>query len=340
MLRLPYVRRWLAAVLCCLSLSACQSRARVPRVGSAAPAFSVENVLLSQFRGQVIVLNFWATWCSPCVQEIPSLVEMQRRMKAKGVTVIAVSVDVDENAYRQFIKNHNVNLLTVRDPSGKTNAAYGTFKFPESYIIDRKGIIQHKFLGAVDWTDQQVIDLLNGLSSQNGAEQLRKAEADNSMSPKIVEQPEFMVAGIAARTSNAKERTADGMIGKQWGRLMQEDILATIPNKADASIVAVYTDYASDKDGEYTYLLGARVTSDAGLPAAVVSKRIPAGRFAVFTTEKGPGPKVVPETWIQINSLPKSAAGGDRVYRADYEIYDERAKDPQNLQVDIYVGIR
>ena len=82
----------------------------------------------------------------------------------EGITVIAVSVDVDENAYRQFIKNHNVNLVTVRDPSGKTNAAYGTFKFPESYIIDRKGIIQHKFLGAVDWTDQQVIDLLNSLS--------------------------------------------------------------------------------------------------------------------------------------------------------------------------------
>jgi predicted transcriptional regulator YdeE/peroxiredoxin len=309
-------------------------------VGSAAPDFSVENVHLSQFRGQVVVLNFWATWCSPCVQEIPSLVEMQRRMKAKGVTVIAASVDVDENAYRQFIKNHNVNLLTLRDPSGKTNAAYGTFKFPESYIIDRKGIIQHKFLGAVDWTDQQVIDLLNGLSSQNGAEQLRKAEANNSMSPKIVEQPEFMVAGIAVRTSNAKEMTADGVIGKQWARLLQEGTLAKIPNKADASIVAVYTDYASDKDGEYTYLLGARVTSDKGLPAGVIAKKIPAGRFAVFTTEKGPGRKVVPETWIQINSLPKSAAGGDRVYRADYEIYDERAKDPQNLQADIYVGIR
>jgi cytochrome c biogenesis protein CcmG, thiol:disulfide interchange protein DsbE len=339
-LRLPCVRRWLAAVLCCLSLSACQSRSRLPRVGSAAPTFSVENVRLSQFRGQVIVLNFWATWCSPCVQEIPSLVEMQRRMKAKGVTVIAVSVDVDENAYRQFIKNHNVNLLTVRDPSGKTNAAYGTFKFPESYIIDRKGIIQHKFLGAVDWTDQQVIDLLNGLSSQNGAEQLRKAEADNSMSPKIVEQPEFMVAGIAARTSNTKEMTADGVIGNQWARLMQEDILAKIPNRADAAIVAVYTDYASDKDGEYTYLLGARVTSNVGLPAGVVAKKIPAGKFAVFTTGKGPGPKVVPETWIRINSLLKSAAGGDRVYRADYEIYDERAKDPQNLQADLYVEIR
>lgn len=311
-------------------------------MGSAAPDFSVENVRLSQFRGQVVVLNFWATWCLPCVQEIPSLVEMQRRMKAKGVTVIAVSVDVDENAYRQFIKNHGVNLLTVRDPSGKTNGAYGSFKFPESYIIDRKGIIQHKFLGAVDWTDQQVVDFLNSLSGQNTVGELSKvkSEPDGSMSPKIVEQPEFMVAGIAARTSNAKEMTADGVIGRQWARLMQEDILAKIPNRADASIVAVYTDYARDKDGEYTYLLGARVTSDAGLPPGIVGKKIPAGRFVVFTTEKGPGPKVVPDTWMRINSLPKSAKGGDRTYRADYEIYDERARDPQNLQADVYVGIK
>jgi len=230
----------------------------------------------------------------------------------------------------------------VRDPSGKTNAAYGTFKFPESYIIDRKGIIQRKFLGAVDWTDQQVIDLLNSLSIDNAAQDPGrvKNEAGNSMSPKIVEQPEFMVAGIAARTSNAKEMTADGVIGKQWARLMHEDVLAKIPNKADASIVAVYTDYGSDKDGEYTYLLGARVTSQAGLPAGVIARKIPSGKFALFTTEKGPGPKVVPETWTHINSLPKSVAGGDRIYRADYEVYDERAKDPQNLQADIYVRIR
>jgi thiol-disulfide isomerase/thioredoxin len=60
---------------------------------------SDRTVALNQFRGQVVVLNFWATWCPPCVEEMPSLVEMQRRMKAKGVTVVAVSIDVDENAY-------------------------------------------------------------------------------------------------------------------------------------------------------------------------------------------------------------------------------------------------
>jgi predicted transcriptional regulator YdeE len=163
---------------------------------------------------------------------------------------------------------------------------------------------------------------------------------DRGMSPKVVQQTEFTVVGIAVRTSNAKEMTPDGVIGKQWGRFMAEAVLDKIPNKADPEIVAVYTEYASDKNGEYTYLLGAKVRSDAEVPPGLVAKKIPAGRFAVFTSDKGPAPKVVPEAWIRINSLPRSAVGGDRVYRADFEIYDERAADPQNVQVDVYVGIK
>lgn len=175
----------------------------------------------------------------------------------------------------------------------------------------------------------------------NAVEQLKKLKGEGAGGEaKVVEQPGFTVIGIAARTSNAKEMTADGVIGKQWGRLMQEGVLTKIPNKADQSIVAVYTDYASDHNGEYTYLLGARVTSDAEVPAGMVAKKILGGQFAVFTSEKGPAPQVVPATWIRVNSLPKSATGGDRAYQADYEVYDERARDPQNLQVDVYVGIQ
>lgn len=166
------------------------------------------------------------------------------------------------------------------------------------------------------------------------------AAGDGEMNPKIVKQDGFSVIGIAVRTSNAKEMTADGLIGKQWARLFQEGILEKIPNKVDSSIVAVYTDYASDHNGEYTYVLGARVTSDANVPPGMVAKKIPGGKFAVFTSERGPAPQVVPALWIKINSLPKDAAGSDRVYKADYEVYDERARDPQNLQVDVYVGIR
>ncbi len=122
---------------------------------------SQSTVTLSQFRGQVVVLNFWATWCAPCVEEMPSLVEMQRRMKSKGVTVLAVSVDVDEKRYQQFLKDHNVNLLTVRDPRGKSNGLYGTFRFPETYVIDRKGVMRRKFIGAVDWTEPEITDFLS-----------------------------------------------------------------------------------------------------------------------------------------------------------------------------------
>jgi predicted transcriptional regulator YdeE len=163
---------------------------------------------------------------------------------------------------------------------------------------------------------------------------------DTGMNPKVVERGSFTVIGIAARTTNAREMTADGIIGKQWGRLMQEGLLAKIPNKANRNIVAVYTDYVSDHNGEYTYVLGSRVNSAADVPEGMVAKKIPAGKFAVFTSEKGPAAKVVPETWMKINSLPHSAVGGDRVYRADYEIYDERAADPANSQVGVYVGIK
>lgn len=178
--------------------------------------------------------------------------------------------------------------------------------------------------------------------NQNAVERLKKLKGDGgqAMDPKIVEQDGFTVVGISARTNNAKEMTADGVIGKMWGRLMQEGLLTKIPNKADPNIVAVYTDYASDHNGDYTYLLGARVTSDADVPAGMMAKKVPTGKFAVFTSEKGPAPKVVPEVWMKINSLPQNAVGADRKYRADFEIYDQRAMDPQNLQMDVYIGIR
>jgi cytochrome c biogenesis protein CcmG/thiol:disulfide interchange protein DsbE len=157
----------LLIALALLALTACYGGSRPPRIGSNAPDFTVQDsghtVSLSQLRGQVVVLNFWATWCAPCVEEVPSLVEMQRRMKDKGVTVLAVSVDVDENAYQRFLKDYKVNLLSVRDASQKSNALYGTFKYPETYIIDRNGVMRRKFIGAVDWTEPEITDFLGKL---------------------------------------------------------------------------------------------------------------------------------------------------------------------------------
>jgi cytochrome c biogenesis protein CcmG, thiol:disulfide interchange protein DsbE len=156
-----------ALALVLLLLSGCYSSSRPSRVGSAAPDFNIHDdehtISLNQFKGQVVVLNFWATWCPPCIEEMPSLVQMQQRMKAKGITVLAVSIDVDENAYHEFLKQHGVNLLTVRDPEQKTANLYGTFRWPETYVIDRSGVVRRKFIGAVDWTEPDVLDFLGKL---------------------------------------------------------------------------------------------------------------------------------------------------------------------------------
>jgi peroxiredoxin len=150
-----------------LLAAGCSSGSRPSHIGDTARDFSVQdsdrNVYLQQFRGQIVVLNFWATWCPPCVEELPSLITMQDRMKAKGVVVLGVSIDVDEDAYHRFLKRRNVNFMTVRDPEEKVASLYGTTGWPESYVIDRKGVLRRKFVGPVDWNSPEVMDFLSKL---------------------------------------------------------------------------------------------------------------------------------------------------------------------------------
>lgn len=147
--------------------TACFSGSRPPRVGSPAKDFSLHdsdrNVTLTQFRGQVLVLNFWATWCPPCEEELPSLMRMQDRLRARGVTVLGVSIDVDGDAYHRFLQQRGVNFMTIRDPEQKVPILYGTTGWPETYIIDRQGVLRRKFVGAVDWTSPEVVDYLSKL---------------------------------------------------------------------------------------------------------------------------------------------------------------------------------
>jgi peroxiredoxin len=150
-----------------LITGACTRGSRPAGIGANAPDFTLQDpdrkIALDQFRGQVVVLNFWATFCAPCVEEMPSLVEMQRRMKAKGIEVVAVSVDQDGDAYHRFVRDHNIDLVTVRDPQQTIAGLYGTFKFPETYVIDRNGVMRRKFIGAIDWTEPDITEFLGKL---------------------------------------------------------------------------------------------------------------------------------------------------------------------------------
>ena len=148
-------------------LGGCYRGSRPPRIGTAAPEFTAEDsdhkFTLSDLHGKVVVLNFWATWCAPCVEEMPSLVQLQERFKNKGLTVLGISVDVDGDAYHKFLKDYKIDFPTVRDPDQKTSNLYGSFKWPETYIIDRNGIVRRKFIGAVEWSQPEIVDFLSKL---------------------------------------------------------------------------------------------------------------------------------------------------------------------------------
>lgn len=163
------MKRYFAALalLACLFATGCNTGSRPQHVGSAAKDFSLQDsdrkVNLNQFRGQVLVLNFWATWCPPCVEELPSLMNMQDRLRGRGVVVLGVSIDVDQAAYHRFLKERNVNFLTVLDPEQKVAGMYGTSGWPETYVIDRQGVLRRKFIGPVDWNSAEVVQFLSKL---------------------------------------------------------------------------------------------------------------------------------------------------------------------------------
>jgi len=159
-------RALVSITVCLILLLAGCDRGTAPKnIGRLAPEFSLQDgqgkISLRQFRGQVVVLNFWASWCPPCIDETPSLVTMQQRLKAKGITVVGVSSDEDEQAYRRFVQEYGINFPTVRDPSEKVEHLYGTVKIPETYIIDRNGVLRRKFVSEVNWNSPELLTYLS-----------------------------------------------------------------------------------------------------------------------------------------------------------------------------------
>lgn len=122
---------------------------------------------LDEFRGKVVVLNFWATWCPPCVEETPSLVQLQQRIASRNGVVLGVSVDEDDAAYRKFIQDHGITYPTSRDASKKSALEYGTVMYPETYIIDRKGKIVRKIIGPQDWNSPEMTAYFDAILGQS-----------------------------------------------------------------------------------------------------------------------------------------------------------------------------
>jgi thiol-disulfide isomerase/thioredoxin len=123
-----------------------------------------ELVSLSQYRGKVVILNFWATWCPPCREEMPSMERLYQKYKEPGLVILAVSTDENgKKAVSQFLQRTPYSFPILLDSDGVAQNAYGVFRFPESFIIDHNGIVVKKIVGGRDWMSAPTFELIDSL---------------------------------------------------------------------------------------------------------------------------------------------------------------------------------
>jgi len=131
-------------------------------VGDTAPDFSIQTdsgktLTARDFGGKLLILNFWATWCPPCIHEVPSLNQLANVLGPKGLVVLGVSEDKDPQAYKDFIARFHVNYQTARAPDQDIKAKYGTVQIPESYLIDQSGKVVEKIVSETNWSSEQMV---------------------------------------------------------------------------------------------------------------------------------------------------------------------------------------
>ena len=139
------------------------------QLGQPAPDFTFpdldgKEVSLSDFRGKVVFVNIWATWCPPCRDEMPSMQKLYERFKGQDFEILAVSIDADGGeAVAPFMKQMNLTFPALLDPSEKIRSLYAITGVPESFIIDKNGMLVQRVIGPMDWSNPQVFDFFQEL---------------------------------------------------------------------------------------------------------------------------------------------------------------------------------
>ncbi|RXS95737.1 TlpA family protein disulfide reductase [Silvibacterium dinghuense] len=147
-------------------MTGCNRGDHPAQVGELAPDFTIhdegQTISLDQYRGKIVVLNFWASWCTYCIEEFPSMEQLQKQFP--NLVVLAIAFDSDPTDYRQYVQdNHLTNMVIALDRTQKSNLAFGTTRPPESYVIDPSGRIRRKFIGPADWSNPEIQGFLRSL---------------------------------------------------------------------------------------------------------------------------------------------------------------------------------
>ena len=170
-LRVASVALWIVTIACSVPENSESEDVSGPAVeGRLAPQFSVKDRSgqlhsLNDFRGKVVLVNFWATWCPPCIEEMPSMDSLQKTLDQEKFSIIAISVDDSWDSVDTFIKSSDLDLNIYSDFEGKVAKLYGTHKVPETYILNKEGIVVRKILGEIDWTSPKVLSYLKELGA-------------------------------------------------------------------------------------------------------------------------------------------------------------------------------
>ena len=143
------------------------------KMGQPAPNFTLPNldnkmISLADYKGKVVLLNIWATWCPPCVEEMPSMEKLYQTFKGQDFEILAVSIDVTgAKDVAPFMKKYKLNFPALLDPKGSIKVLYQTTGVPESFIIDKQGILVEKVIGARDWANPKFISFFQNLIVKN-----------------------------------------------------------------------------------------------------------------------------------------------------------------------------
>lgn len=139
--------------------------------GSSAPDFTLVNpagkqVSLKDYRGKVVFLNFWASWCGPCRSEMPGMDKLYQEFKGKGFEVLAVNVKDKREDALKFMKELKISYPVALDPAGDVGLLYGAWAMPTTYLIDRKGVVIARLWGPADWYSTSARNLIKDLVAQ------------------------------------------------------------------------------------------------------------------------------------------------------------------------------
>ncbi len=153
-------------------VSSTQEPKESPQEGFLAPRFTLQDlagrsVALSDFRGKVVLVNFWATWCGPCRREIPSLERLYQSRKDNGLRILAVSVDrTSPSKVASFVADYHMSFPVLLNPNGDVGQRYWARAIPSSFLVDKKGVIRWKVQGSIEWDVPQVVSKIDQLLSE------------------------------------------------------------------------------------------------------------------------------------------------------------------------------